>query len=94
MSLIAEGMLGSNSISWPFLLTYPEAMGVGSRGRGGPCSPWIFIANIVDRGLKVLFFGLFLLFFGIFCKFSVFFSIGFPLEHFLPTLLPEANLTL
>jgi len=33
-------------------------MGVGSRG---PWSPWIFIhgANIVDGGLKVLFFGLF-----------------------------------
>jgi len=33
-------------------------MGVGS---GGPCTPWIFKhgTNIVNRGLKVLFFGLF-----------------------------------
>jgi len=46
------------------------AMGVGSGGQGVPCPPppWIFIhgTNIVDRGLKVLFFGLFLLFFGLF----------------------------
>jgi len=44
-------------------------MGVGSGGQGvdrGP--PWIFIygTNIVDKGLKVLFFGVFLLFFGLF----------------------------
>jgi len=42
--------------------------------------PWIFKhgTNIVDRGLKLLFFGLFY-------YFSVFFSVGFPLENFLPT---------
>jgi len=35
-------------------------MGVGSGGQGA-CPPWIFIhgTNIVDRDLKVLFFGLF-----------------------------------
>jgi len=41
-------------------------MGVGSGGQGGAVPlPWIFKhgTNIVDRGLKVLFFGLFLLFF-------------------------------
>jgi len=38
------------------------------RGAGGPWPPWIFKhgTNIVDRGLKVLFFGLSLLFFGLF----------------------------
>jgi len=36
-------------------------MGVGSGGQEGHGPPWIFIhgTNIVDRGLKVLFFGLF-----------------------------------
>jgi len=57
-------------------------MGVGSEGQGkeGPCPTWIFIhgTNIVDRGLKVLYFGLFLLFFDLF-------SVGPPLENFLPT---------
>jgi len=45
-------------------------MGVGSGGRG-PWPPWIFKrdTNIVDRGLKVLFFGLF-------CFISVFFFIA------------------
>jgi len=41
-------------------------MGVGSEG---PCPhPWIFIhvTNIVDRCLKVLFFGVFCYFFGLF----------------------------
>jgi len=44
----------------------------GNHGRwqwgGGLWPPWIFIhgTNIVDRGLKVLFFGVFLLFFGLF----------------------------
>jgi len=45
-------------------------MGVGSGGQGGGgvVHPWIFIhgTNVVDRGLKVLFFGQFLLFFGLF----------------------------
>jgi len=43
-------------------------MDVGSGEQGGRGLPWIFIhdANIVDRGLKVLFFGVFLLFFGLF----------------------------
>jgi len=47
-------------------------MGVGSGGQCPP--PWIFKhgTNIVDRGLKVLFFGLFWLF-------SVFFSVPSPL---------------
>jgi len=38
-------------------------MGVGSREGGVPPS-WIFLrdTNIVDRGLKVLFFGLFAIF--------------------------------
>jgi len=47
---------------------YISIMGVGSGGAGGPWPPWIFMhgTNIVDRGLKVLFFGLF-------CHFSVFF---------------------
>jgi len=41
-------------------------MGVGSGGPWPP--PWVFIHDtyIVDRGLKVLFFGVFLLFFGLF----------------------------
>jgi len=41
--------------------------GVGSRGGGFRGPSWIFIhgTNIVDRGLKVLFFGLFLLVFGL-----------------------------
>jgi len=50
-------------------------MGVGSEGQGGPCpSPLYFIhgSNIVDRGLKVLFFDLF-------CYFSVLFFVGLPL---------------
>jgi len=36
-------------------------MGVGSGGQGSRAPPWIFkhSINIVDRGLKVLFFGLF-----------------------------------
>jgi len=40
-------------------------MGVGS---GGQCPTWIFIhgANMVDRDLKVLFFGLFCCFYGLF----------------------------
>jgi len=49
-------------------------MGVGSGRQGGHGSPWIFIHGtyIVNRGLKVLFFGLF--------------SIApYPLEIFLPT---------
>jgi len=37
-------------------------MGVGSGGQGGRGHG----TNIVDRGLKVLYFGLFLLFFGLF----------------------------
>jgi len=45
-------------------------MGVGSGGREGegPWTPWIFIhgTNIVDRSLKVIFFGVFLLFFDLF----------------------------
>jgi len=54
-------------------------MGVGSGGQGGPWLPWFFKhgKNIVDKGLKVLFFGIFLLF-------SVFFPLPFPL-------LEEAN---
>jgi len=42
-------------------------MGVGS-GEQGALPPWIFKhgTNIVDRGLKVVFFDLFLLFFGLF----------------------------
>jgi len=45
-------------------------MGVGSGGARGPCPPWIFKhgANIVDRSLKVLFFGLFCYFFGLFFR--------------------------
>jgi len=36
-------------------------MAVGSGARGAVASPWIFKhgKNVVDRGLKVLFFGLF-----------------------------------
>jgi len=35
-------------------------MGVGSRGRGGSCPPWIVMhdADKVERGLMVLFFSL------------------------------------
>jgi len=55
----------------------------GRRQRGagkGPGPPWIFKhgTNIVNRGLKVLFFGHFLLFFGLFFRCP-------PLENFLPT---------
>jgi len=45
------------------------SMGIGSGGQGGPWPPpWIFKhgTNIVNTGLKVLFFGLFLLFFGLY----------------------------
>jgi len=55
-------------------------MGVGSGGQGvGAVASWIFIhdTDILDRGLKVLFFGLFLLFFGLFPL--------APLKIFLPT---------
>jgi len=50
----------------------PAIMGVGSGGQGDR-APWIFKhgTNIVDRDLKVLFFGHFLLFFGLF-------SVGLP----------------
>jgi len=43
-------------------------MGVGSGEQWEPWPPWIFKhgTNIVNRRLKVLFFGLFLLFFGLF----------------------------
>jgi len=43
-------------------------MGDDSGGQGVRGPPWIIIhgTNIVDRGLKVLFFDVFLLFFGIF----------------------------
>jgi len=43
-------------------------MGVGSEEQGGRAPPWIFKhgTNIVDKDLKVLFFGLFLLTFGLF----------------------------
>jgi len=50
--------------------------------------PWIFIhgTNIVDRGLKVLFFGVFKLFFGAYQLFFGLFSVAPPpLEIFLPT---------
>jgi len=44
-------------------------MGVGIGGRG-PWPLWIFThgTNIVDKGLKVLFFGLCLLIFGLFFR--------------------------
>jgi len=44
-------------------------MGVGSGVQGSHGLPWIFkhSTNVVDRGLKVLFFGLFCYFIGIFC---------------------------
>jgi len=44
------------------------------------CPPWIFKhgTSIVDRGLKVLFFGLY-------CYILVFFFVALPLENFLPT---------
>jgi len=50
-------------------ITYIDVHYVHRRGRGGVAPPRIFIngTNIVDRGLKVLFFGL-LLFFGIFFR--------------------------
>jgi len=53
-------------------------MGVAAGGKGA-VPPWIFKhgTNIVNRGLKVLFFSLF-------CYFSVFFSVDSPLENFLP----------
>jgi len=56
-------------------------------GGRGACPPWIFIhgTNIVERGLKVLFFGVFLLFFVFFCYFLVFFPLPSPLEIFPPT---------
>jgi len=46
------------------------------RGAGGPWPPWVFKhgTNIVDGGLKVLFFGPFLLFFDLF-------SVGPPMEE-------------
>jgi len=45
-------------------------MGVGSGEQGGRVPPWIFIhgTNVVDKGLKVLFF-------GVFYYFSVFFPL-------------------
>jgi len=62
------------------------------RGAGGRAPPWIFKygTNIVDRGLKVLFFDLFLLFFDLFFiwppppgKFSAdAFGCGHPLGKF------------
>jgi len=47
-------------------ITIITVMGVGRGSRAPP--PWIFKhgTNIIDRGLKVLFFGHFLLFFGLF----------------------------
>jgi len=52
-------------------------MGVSS---GGPWPPWIFKhgTNIVDRGLKVLFFGFFFVIFQPFAIFSVFFPLAPP----------------
>jgi len=71
-------------------LSQVELMGVGSGGQWLPS--WIFIdgTNIIDRGLKVLFFGLFfrcphpgrgliVLFFGLF---SVVFSVFPPPGNF------------
>jgi len=48
-----------------------EVWASAARGRGAVAPLWIFkhVKNVVDRGLKVLFFGLF-------CHFSVFFSVG------------------
>jgi len=45
-----------------------DTMSVGGKGQGGRALRWIFIngTNVIDRGLKVLFFGFFLLFFGLF----------------------------
>jgi len=57
------------------------------RGAGGPClPPWIFKfgTNIVDRGLKVLFF-------GFFCYFSAFFAIFRSFFRCLPSPLEEAE---
>jgi len=56
------------------LLSAVASMGFGSGGQGGH-APRIFTHGtyIVNRGLIVLFFGLF-------CYFSVFFSVGPPLE--------------
>jgi len=51
------------------LFLQPVGMGVGSGRQRGPCLPfWIFIRdiNIVDRDLKVLFFGLFVMFWSFF----------------------------
>jgi len=49
-------------------LQWTSNRGRRQRGAGEPWPSWIFIhgTNIVDRGLKVLFFVLFLLFFGLF----------------------------
>jgi len=57
-----------------------SSMCVVRGGQGGRDPSWIFIhgTNIVDRGLKVLFFGPFLLIFGIF-------SVAPLLENFLLT---------
>jgi len=42
------------------LRTWPRGIGVGNGCRGAVHPPWIFKhgTNVVDRGLKVLFFGL------------------------------------
>jgi len=52
-------------------------MGVGSGEQEDCGPPWVFKhgTNIVDKGLKVLFFGSFLLFFGLF-------SVGPPWKFF------------
>jgi len=65
-------------------------MGVGSGGRGSRAPPpWIFMhgTNILDRGLKVLFFGVFC-YFSVFLLFFDLFSVvppPPPQENFLPT---------
>jgi len=67
-------------VIWSCVIWPIYGHGRRQRGAGGRGSPWIFKhgTNIVDRGLKVLFFGLVLLF-------SVFFRCPPSLENFLPT---------
>jgi len=79
---------------YPQYLLYTWASAAGDRGAMAPS--WIFIhgRNIVDRGLKELFFGIFfsvaslpcrgltVLFFGLFCYFSDFFRLPPTPENF------------
>jgi len=90
--------------------SYSQVMGVGSGGQGAVAPPGFSYMVLFSRSLFVifqsflLFFGLFSVdpswkrlnsaIFGRFCYFSAFFSLPPPPEIFLPTLLPQVQISL